>query len=88
MDAKDALEFGSIAEMCFDLDQNFVRTNPAEIISNRHIFVARQADISIDRNTADSFKLSRSPLEGGIDPSLAERASAIHDRLVLKARKY
>ena len=48
--------------------------------------LARLADISVDQDPADPFKLSCSTLDGGTDPSLVERASAIHDRLVLKAR--
>jgi hypothetical protein len=48
--------------------------------------VARLAEISTELNTADPFELNRSPLDTGIDPPLAERASAIYDRLVLKAR--
>ena len=35
-----ALHYGPIADMCFDLDQATVRTDTAEIVSQRHVFVS------------------------------------------------
>lgn len=35
-----ALQFGSIAEMSFDLDQNMVQTNPETIVPQKHVFIS------------------------------------------------
>ena len=48
--------------------------------------LAELANISVDQNTGDAFKLSNRPVDANVDQDLADRAWAIYARLVTQAR--
>ena len=48
--------------------------------------LAALADISVEHNAGDSFKLSNRPVEAPVDQGLADEANAIYLRLVTLAR--
>ncbi len=49
--------------------------------------LAELADIPAIHDAGDAFRLSERPVEDDFDPQLADRAAAIHERLVMHGRK-
>lgn len=88
-----ALEFGSIAQMSFDLDQRIVRIDPAEIISNRHVFVAglARAGTTVLMRRFHATGLYRSltyrDMPFVLAPNLWRRLSAISKREIESAER-
>jgi hypothetical protein len=48
--------------------------------------LAELADVAAAQDVGDAFRLSERPLDGSFDRALADRAAAIHERLVTHAR--
>lgn len=88
-----ALQFGSIAKMSFDMDQSTINTDPAEIISNRHVFVSGLAragtTVLLRRFHATGLyrSLTYRDMPFVLAPNLWQRLSAISKREIKSAER-